>query len=390
MNTYLPSRSLWLVVLLALAARTATLLLLPDQGFGDAISYGWAGEAFWQTGRIKFDHVMPLYPVLVGLVGGIANAKILDVLISAVTVVLIHRLSWVLFRDEAGALLAALAAAIYPHFLFYAVSGLTETTYTFIVLSAFLCLYGQRYLAGSALLALSILERPSLEPLAPLLIMLFAIVVHRRSLSFALGRVAIYVLIYGALMTPWWLHQMDKYGTFVRLNLGDGIVLYSGNNPLNVSGGGVNNSNGADDADMSAFQKIEDPVARNQALKQAAVEFIRDNPRRFVELAAVKFVRFWRLWPYTPSYQSPVIIAASLLSFGPVLLLSAGVLLAQGRKRFRALSPIVLLTLFLTAVHMVTIGSIRYRLPLEAFMIALAGQGAIMLVRRARALTAIS
>ena len=47
------------------------------------------------------------------------------------------------------------------------------------------------------------------------------------------------MLVYVALMTPWWAYNYARYGQFVRLNLAGGIVLYTGNNPLNVSGGGV-------------------------------------------------------------------------------------------------------------------------------------------------------
>jgi hypothetical protein len=35
------------------------------------------------------------------------------------------------------------------------------------------------------------------------------------------------------------VHQYEKYGYFVRTNFGSSLVLYSGNNPLNKTGGGV-------------------------------------------------------------------------------------------------------------------------------------------------------
>jgi hypothetical protein len=55
----------------------------------------------------------------------------------------------------------------------------------------------------------------------------------------------------------------------------------------------------------------------------------------------------------------------------------------EGRQRWRALSPIFLLVGFLTAVHMVTIGSIRYRLPLEPFLLVIAARAAANLSARA-------
>jgi hypothetical protein len=46
-------------------------------------------------------------------------------------------------------------------------------------------------------------------------------------------------------------------------------------------------------------------------------------------------------------------------------------LLAYAKSRWRPLLPIVLFAAYLTAVHMITIGSIRYRFPLEPFLIVL-------------------
>ncbi len=48
-----------------------------------------------------------------------------------------------------------------------------------------------------------------------------------------------YLFVYAALMAPWWAYNYARYGQFVRLNLAGGMVLYTGNNPLNISGGGV-------------------------------------------------------------------------------------------------------------------------------------------------------
>jgi hypothetical protein len=104
-------------------------------------------------------------------------------------------------------------------------------------------------------------------------------------------------------------------------------------------------------------------------MKRAALRYIRDNPGRFVEMAGIKFVRFWRLWPYAPEYERPIIIAVSLLSYGVMLGLALWFLAAYSRPYLSAISPILLLTLFLTAVHMATISSIRYRFPLEGFIL---------------------
>jgi len=168
-------------------------------------------------------------------------------------------------------------------------------------------------------------------------------------------------------------------------------VLYSGNNPTNRSGGGVgykSNDGRVSDHDPShPAWGIKDPVARNRALTQAAITFVHTNPGRFALLASIKFKRFWRLWPYAAEYQSAAIIAVSLLSYGVMLLATLAFLFVHARARWRILAPVLVYSAFLTAVHMVTIGSIRYRFPLEPFLIVLGSYSvARLLVRGCRRL----
>ena len=169
-------------------------------------------------------------------------------------------------------------------------------------------------------------------------------------------------------MTPWWIHQYNKYGSFVRLNLGEGLVLYSGNNPINLSGGG----NGKD-VDKTYFDKnFKDPIKRNEAFKKAALTYIIGNQQHFIKMMGIKFLRFWRLYPYTDHYQGWHIILSSLLSYGLVLLLATGFLIRNIKNHILTLLPILGLISYLTLVHIVTISSIRYRFPLEPFLIIFA------------------
>ena len=257
-----------------------------------------------------------------------------------------------------------------------------RSLYIVLILSSFLLLYNKNFLLASIVIVLSILHRPTLDLLAPLLIFTFAFYVHKFNFKTSSLYVLKYLVVYVVLMSPWWYHQYNKYNQFVRLNLGDGIVWYSGNNPMNMSGGGVTGSTKGDDMDMSIFSHIQDPIEKNNAMKQAAFEFIKENPNRFIELAGIKFIRFWRLWPYAPEYEKPLYIVISILSYGMVLLFSIVFLVQYLKQYFRTISPILLLILYLTAVHMILIGSIRYRLPLEPFLIMFASVASLKIYQR--------
>ena len=222
---------LFWILTLALVVRLVAALLVPDQGFPDAWTYRGAGAQFREFRILTYTDIMPLYPLLLTFVGSGWGQKAADIVLSVAMVWLVYAIAMQIYRDRAIALAAALFAALWPHFIFFAAVGLTETLFIVLVLAGLLSLYREHYWLGSALLVLSILTRPTNDPLAPFLILVFALFVHRRSVGFAASRLAVYALVYVALMTPWWLHNYAKYGEFVRLNVAGGMVLYTGNNP---------------------------------------------------------------------------------------------------------------------------------------------------------------
>jgi hypothetical protein len=366
---YLPKDSqLWTILLFALLVRLLFMWVYPDQHFPDAVAYRTIGEEIFAGKLITNNIYMPLYPIWSYITGQGMIQLLMDILLSVISVFLIFTLSMYIFKDRLSALLSAFVASIYPHFLFYSVSGLTEVSYTFLLLLCFLSFHRKKFFLAIIISVLAILVRPTLDFLNPVLIILFVGIVHKSGWRSVVKYLGVYIITYMVLLSPWWMHQYQKYGEFIRLNLADGIVLYSGNNPLNKTGGGIVGT----DVDMRSFDNEKNPVIRNNKMKTAAIEYIVDNPGHFMELAGLKFLRFWRLWPHTQYYQQWYVVTASLLSYGLVLFLAIGFVFRNAKKYFREVIPILTLIGYLTLVHMVTIGSIRYRFPLEPFLIIFA------------------
>jgi 4-amino-4-deoxy-L-arabinose transferase-like glycosyltransferase len=365
------------ILLLAVALRLAAAFLLPDQHFPDAIGYRQAGRDLWSSGMLGTSIWMPLYPALIGLTGPGWGQLALDLALSTSAVWLIYRLVLVVFTDQAAALLAAFMMAIYPYFIFYAVVGLTESLFIALLLGAFLCWYRGSFVIAAVLIVLSILTRPSIELLVPFLILYFAVAIHRLPTVTAVRHLLVYSIIYIALMSPWWMHNYRAYGSFVRLDLASGFVFYSGNNPLNRTGGGILGQ----DFDQKSFDGITDPVARDRAMWNAGVSYVAENPRRFLELAWLKFERFWRPWPYAQDYATPLYVVVSLASFVPVLILTVIYLAIWGWWERIRIAPVLAWGAYLTLIHTIFIGSLRYRLPLEPFMIMFAAVATMRLGR---------
>jgi len=368
------------ILVFSLVARLVFMWIYPDQHFPDAVAYETIGKEIF-SGKIVTNHIyMPLYPIWSYITGGGAVQILMDIFVSVINVWLVFLLSFHLFQNRLTALLSATIAAFYPHFIFYSVSGLTEIFFTFLLLLSFLLFYKKRFFLAIVISIMAILVKPTFDLLNPILVVIFIRYVHDGSWKKFARYLSIYAISYMVIMSPWWLHQYQKYGEFVRLSLGDGIVLYSGNNLLNKTGGGIMGL----DVNIDQFSNEKNPVIRNNKMKNAAIEYIIQNPAHFSELAGLKFLRFWRLWPHTEHYQQWYVVAASLLSYGVILFLAIGFLFHNMRIYLRKLIPIFTLFGYLTLIHMVTIGSIRYRFPLEPFLIIFASYFFIDITKKYR------
>jgi hypothetical protein len=372
------------VAILALAAalRVIAAIVIPDQSHAlvDALTYRDTAAHFAKTWQMVNWYEMPLYPLLIAITGPGFGQLGADIILSVISVWLVYALADQLFADQYARILAGAATACYPPLIFFSIVGLTETLFITLILAAFLFWYRGQFTAAAIFAVLAVLTRPVFDLFAPLLVLLFALVIHGLPTTKALRHLGVYLVIYCALMAPWWLNNYYAYGGFVRLTLGAGTALYAGNNPLNHSGGG----NLGVDYDLSAFANITDPIKRDRALRNAATEFIVHNPQRFLKLATLKFVRMWQFWPANEAYKSVGIIIISIASFVPVLLLASLGLFAK-RQLLRRLSPIMCFFLGYTAAHMILVGTIRYVLPLEPFLLIFAAAGASDLIENATA-----
>ncbi len=367
---------LGLILCVAIAVRLLAIpFISPIDANLDNLTYQNAASDIIRNGFISNNFIMPLYPLVLALLGGGAMAQTLVGFISGIaSVILVWALARCFFKDKLTGLVAAMMIAIYPMAIFYSVLGLTESLFVVLVLGAFLSLYKNKPILASVLFILSILTRPIMDLFAPFVIFWHAFVVRKVGLNQTMRELGVYGTLYVLLMAPWWYHNYEKHGDFVRLNHGFGVVLYSGNNAMNKSGGGI----GGKDYDISSFNNISDALERDHALRNAGIEYIRQNPGKFVTMAWVKFVRFWRLLPYTPQMKGNVAAIIATMSMLPLILLAILTLIKR-RKMILYFTPVLGFAAYLTLVHMITIGSVRYRFPIEPFLIVLAAPSLIFI-----------
>ena len=369
------------IILLGLALRIAAALVMPDQSaqWDDARAYRLIGQEFWSSGKFDSTLYMPLYPLIAGISSSRWPSLLIDIGLSTALIWLCYELALAIFADTAIGLLSALGVAIYPQFVAFAVLGLTEPLFMALFATALLCWYRGFFVLAAIAATLSILTRPAIDLLAPILVVYFALVIHRLPAMATAKQVAIYAVVYCALMTPWWIHNYDAYGRFVRLDLAGGENFYAGNNPMNATGGGIR---GVDFDTKRFVLAYPNPVARDSALFGAGLDYVEQNPTAFLERGWTKFIRFWRLWPHFEQYARPAYVAIYLVTYAPIFALTLVYLALWGIRDFWRIAPLLAFTGYLTLVNVVFVASMRYRLVLEPFMMILAATAAIRLARR--------
>jgi 4-amino-4-deoxy-L-arabinose transferase-like glycosyltransferase len=179
-------------------------------------------------------------------------------------------------------------------------------------------------------------------------------------------------------MSPWWVRNWMVTRSFVPTTLQVGESLYDGLNPQ---------ATGASDmAFVDTFRqqlRAEDaqrPGPPNQAsferrldrrLRDEALAWARSHPGRVVALAGKKLARMWNVWPNEAGLRSWTFRLVLLCSYVPLLALGLG-----GCWRFAGRGwPCALCLLpavYFTCLHVVFIGSIRYRQPAMLPLIVMA------------------
>lgn len=242
-------------------------------------------------------------------------------------------------------------------------------------------------LALSGVLAgLAILTRPSwllFLPFATVLAVLLSR--HRRKLLVAS---CICLTAVCLTMLPWWYRNAQVTNRFVPTTLQVGLSLYDGlhDGATGASDEGMQFSFELQEEQRtidratalpgtsSTFEYRVDKLARNRALAWAA-----QNPSEVLTLAIAKFRRTWSLWPDGGDAGSPAIrLAVTLGTFGVLLLAIWGTwqsrLLAI-KASGTTLALCWLPCIYFTLLHMVFVGSVRYREPGVFVLCSLAGIG---------------
>lgn len=191
-------------------------------------------------------------------------------------------------------------------------------------------------------------------------------------------------------MTPWWIRNYQITGKLVLTTLQVGPSLLDSFHP---------GATGGSDEDMrfmrtieqeqlQADQHAEKPLQStlewriNQRAQTAALSWCKQNPTQLLRLGLAKFSKTWSLWPDGGNAGSTAMrMAITVSSFGALSLAIWGSLVYWSSRRLMLAicwSP----CLYFTLLHMVFVGSVRYREPAMMVLLAVAGGALVTLLYR--------
>ncbi len=415
---------------LSLPTNESTLNDLPDQreylSLADNLLKGNGLRLYDPRFKdVVYAYRTPVYPLFIAACrGGVQSVRLAQAAIDTSTILAVFLISQALLRGPGRpfcALLAAALVALNPFLIYFCGLILSETLFTALLAWGMLLLIvggrGARmqppiepaavypaagrpaspgpgraigallWLAGGFLLAVAALVRPSAVPL-PVIMGIAAAFIDplvqavptpaatfspgvgirraRRHMSVPVGSTMLAVTVLTLL--PWAYRNHRVLGQWIWTTTNGGVTLYDGFNP---------DATGASDQSfvrsMPQLSQMGE-TARSQYLTEKAKAYIRANPVRVAWLAVLKFARTWSPMPLSQEYGDWKHRAVGLLFSLPFdLCIFVGLLSARLSRPAKLF--LLLPAMFFTCVHMMSVGSIRYRVPVEPLLSVMAAAG---------------
>jgi 4-amino-4-deoxy-L-arabinose transferase-like glycosyltransferase len=371
-------------------------------GFPDSESYWQLGQTiadgkpyeFGEGGARMFR--TPGYPALLSVIFEIGGnevnvlwARLLNAVFGTLTVGGVAWITGQLFNRQT-ALVAAMLAAVYPGAIGMSVFVLAEGPFCLLMTLQVGCWIRWRTHQTSrpttmAILigitaGLAILVRPSWLLFLPAIIAINTVAIQPRPQSNQQqsnqqrggrwGSHCVMLLALIVMLLPWWIRNYMISGALITTTTQVGASLYDGQGPQATGASDMRFVNGFKYAQQMADKSLPNPpepaaqfeVRLDQRMRQAAVDQMAQSPSRVVLLAVEKFKRTWSLTPNDAMFQGGGPQLAIVLGYGPLIVLSL-IGLFHFRNRRNVLLTCAFPAIYFTLIHMIFVGSLRYRQP---------------------------
>jgi 4-amino-4-deoxy-L-arabinose transferase-like glycosyltransferase len=281
--------------------------------------------------------------------------------------------------DPMVGLLAAAMAAFDPLLIGFSASYLSEIPFTAIFVFTLLvfvrlCERDERWGLACTLgilFALCIYIRAEIALcIFPLLIWyIFMAIGTQRWRRIVQSLVIVLIIVAG--MMPWWIRNWELFhSNFFRFSTLEGISLYE--SVYHGATGGPRQS----DIKWPAYMKKLNESQRDNRWTAMSFRIIEHHPIRILRLAVIKIGRTWSPWLHAKGFRNIWVNGILTIWYGLEYLLAIFGVRRLWKDHSKVLLGITLIPIFyLTAMHAIFLGSVRYRVPLIPLIGLLAAVG---------------
>lgn len=412
-------RLLMIIMIVGWGMRIGYVLWLQNRLESSGREFLIAGDAegYWELAKAisrgadfavhsppRYVHRMPGFPMLLSvsilLFGeSLFAARLLLATLGALTCGLVYLLGKRLHSAEVG-VVAATLHAVSPAAIGFSGLVLSETAFTAALMLALLSAHAlisllqrwsaemiesrvwrqwrsllTRAIGTGMLIALGVYLKPSWILIGPMLGLGLWLSLQPRLVTGIAGG----MVMLGMFLTllPWGIRNQQVSGHFTLTTFWMGPSLYDGLNPQATG-----------DSDMQFFD--DDQLSRvlseyevDQEYRRRAFGFAFNHPQRVLELAVIKFWRYWKPWPNADQFGQLLVQIGLCLYTLPVYLLAlAGVI--HSRRQIWSVVICAAPIFYFSGLHLFFVSSLRYRLPAEAPFLVLSAIGAVSLLDQFR------
>ncbi|KEO81352.1 glycosyltransferase family 39 protein [Tumebacillus flagellatus] len=381
------AETIWatLIMALAFAVRLYYMKVFEQPALsGDAANYVAMVKRLVNTGAYSFwggqpdAYVTPGYPLFLAfffkVFGHSAHDPLMwvygaQILLSTLTVLGLYLIGRRVCNALAGGL-AALAYALYPTAIWASTLVLTETLYIFLFTAyAYVLLVAMdresRWwtAAAGAVLALAVLVRPSVAPLAVMPLIYWGLV---RRIEKPIQLTIWHLAAFGIVMLPWWIRNTVTLGHFVALATQTGNPLLAGTDPYFTEGEKLFQNLQGVDQQALAWQRIREGFTQHPATWAAwfTVGKLRELYLNLWEVPHGGHFDFWK----------PIHAMSVFFGFASLLLYLRNV-------RIR---PLILLVVIPTALQLVFLPLTRYGFVSVPLLMVLGAVVIVTLIKKDR------
>jgi 4-amino-4-deoxy-L-arabinose transferase-like glycosyltransferase len=326
--------------------------------------------------------VLGVYPLIARMLQAI--------IVGGLQTYIMYRIGEKMFSRNVG-LIAAAITALYIYFVYYGGALMTEPFYiTAILYSLFFSMQISENadrrtdiklgLALGFAIGITLLLRQVFLLFLPFLFLWIWFARFRRHLGLPILSTTISFALIALCILPVTIYNQSRFGRFVLLNTNSGYAFFWGNHPVYGT-----HFEPILPAELGTYQGLIPPellsldeAALDQELLKRGMQFVIDDPKRYVLLSLSRIPAYFMFWP-SPS-SNIVSNVSRVASFGIMLpFMIYGIWISITKKGRRLLDLLassdglfLVFILIYSTAHLLTWALIRYRLPVDATLIPFA------------------